>query len=68
MTADPVLTEELTASAVTSRFEPAETAVTVIGAGHWAHIEQPSAVAADIDRFLATNLAIRTVGARPAGA
>jgi pimeloyl-ACP methyl ester carboxylesterase len=62
-TEDPLLTEDVIASAVTSRFEPAETAVTVIEAGHWAHIEQPSAVAADIDRFLATNLAIGAVGA-----
>jgi pimeloyl-ACP methyl ester carboxylesterase len=55
---DPLLTEEVIASEVTSRFESAQPAVTVIEAGHWAHIEQPSAVAADIDRFLATNLAI----------
>jgi pimeloyl-ACP methyl ester carboxylesterase len=61
-TEDPLLTQEVVASAVTSRFESAETAVTVIEAGHWAHIEQPSAVAADIDRFLAANLATGTVG------
>jgi pimeloyl-ACP methyl ester carboxylesterase len=57
-TEDPLLTEEVIASAVASRFESAETVMAVIEAGHWAHIEQPSAVAAGIDRFLATNLAI----------
>ena len=62
-TEDSLLTEEVVASAVTSRFESAETALAVIEAGHWAHIEQPSAVAAVIDRFLATNLAIGAVSA-----
>ena len=42
------------ASTVAARFDPAMTTVTAIEkSGHWTHIERPSAVAAEINRFLA---------------
>jgi esterase len=51
---DQLITAEVVASAVAARFDPAKTTVTAIGkSGHWPHIERPSAVAAEINRFLA---------------
>lgn len=51
---DELITAEIVASAVAARFDPAKTTVTAIEkSGHWVHLEQPSAVAAEINRFLA---------------
>ncbi|MER5540582.1 alpha/beta fold hydrolase [Streptomyces mirabilis] len=44
---DPFVTEEIVSSYVTPRF-PGATAQTIAGAGHWAHAENPAAVAAVI--------------------
>ncbi|MFJ9098634.1 alpha/beta fold hydrolase [Streptomyces sp. NPDC102405] len=41
---DPFVTEEIVSSYVTPRF-PGATAQTIAGAGHWAHAENPAAVA-----------------------
>ncbi|MFE7244904.1 alpha/beta fold hydrolase [Streptomyces sp. NPDC057580] len=49
---DPFVTEELVAGAVTPRFAAAECAA-ITGAGHWAHLEQPRAVAERVSAFLA---------------
>ena len=55
-TDDPLLTAEIVAARVAARFDPARTAVTAIdNSGHWPHIERPSAVAAELNRFLADN-------------
>jgi pimeloyl-ACP methyl ester carboxylesterase len=51
---DGFSTEELIATAVAPRFAAAET-VLIDGAGHWPHVEQPAAVAASLDGFLATH-------------
>jgi hypothetical protein len=51
---DEFSTEELIATAVAPRFAAAET-VLIDGAGHWPHVEQPAAVAASLDGFLATH-------------
>jgi len=57
---DPLLTAEIVAAGVAERFDPARTTVTTIEkAGHWPHIERPSAVAAAMNRFLADTLAPR---------
>jgi pimeloyl-ACP methyl ester carboxylesterase len=51
---DELITAEIVAAAVAARFDPAKTTVTAIEkSGHWVHLEQPSAVAAEINRFLA---------------
>jgi len=51
---DELITAEIVASAVAARFDPAQTTVTAIEkSGHWPHLEHPSAVAAEINRFLA---------------
>ena len=51
---DELITAEVIASAVAARFDPAKTTVTAIEkSGHWPHLEHPSAVAAEINRFLA---------------
>jgi pimeloyl-ACP methyl ester carboxylesterase len=51
---DELITAEIVASAVAARFDPAKTTVTAIEkSGHWVHLEQPSAVVAEINRFLA---------------
>jgi len=61
---DPLLTAEIVASRVAARFDPATTTVTAIEkSGHWPHIERPSAVAGEINRFLADNLATGATGA-----
>jgi pimeloyl-ACP methyl ester carboxylesterase len=49
---DPVVTDDLLSAAVLPRFGQVESA-TVQGAGHWAHIEQPTAVAGLLDAFMA---------------
>lgn len=55
---DPIVTSELVAAAVVARFDSATTTPTEIqSSSHWPHIEQPSAVAAQIRCFLASNLA-----------
>jgi pimeloyl-ACP methyl ester carboxylesterase len=54
---DETVTRELLASAVTARFEPAATVGEIDGAHHWSHLERPAAVAAEIDRFLASTTA-----------
>jgi pimeloyl-ACP methyl ester carboxylesterase len=48
---DGLVTEELVATAVSPRFASAQTVV-VERAGHWPHVEQPAALAAQLDRFL----------------
>jgi esterase len=63
---DPLITAEVVASAVAPRFHSTRMTVTEIDkSGHWPHVEYPSAVAAEIDRFLVENFATGTVGARP---
>jgi pimeloyl-ACP methyl ester carboxylesterase len=47
---DPFVTEELVAGAVTPRFATAE-CIPIAGAGHWAHLEQPGAVAERVCAF-----------------
>ena len=60
---DVLVTAEVVASAVVARFPSANITVNVIDkAGHWPHLEQPSAVAAAINGFLA-ELAPSTLGA-----
>jgi pimeloyl-ACP methyl ester carboxylesterase len=55
---DPIVTTEVVATAVAARFRSGETTVTEIEkSSHWPHMEHPSAVAAEIDRFLADALA-----------
>ena len=49
---DPVVTDDLLSAGVLPRFGQVESA-TVQGAGHWAHIEQPAAVAGLLDAFMA---------------
>jgi pimeloyl-ACP methyl ester carboxylesterase len=52
--ADDELITEVVASAVAARFHPAGTTVSAMAkSGHWPHVEHPSAVAAEINRFLA---------------
>jgi pimeloyl-ACP methyl ester carboxylesterase len=54
---DPIITSEVVASAVVARFDSATTTTTEIEkSSHWPHIEQPSIVAAQINRFLAGSL------------
>jgi esterase len=61
---DPLLTAEIVAARVAARFDPARTTVTAIEkSGHWPHIERPSAVAAEMNRFLSDNLATGATGA-----
>ena len=49
---DPVVTDDVLSAGVLPRFPQIESA-TVQGAGHWAHIEQPAAVAGLLDAFVA---------------
>jgi pimeloyl-ACP methyl ester carboxylesterase len=56
---DSFVTEDLVAAAVAPRFPSARTVV-VERAGHWPHLEQPAALAAQLDRFLTE----RVTGAR----
>jgi len=51
---DETVTGELLASAVTARFGPEATVGEIDGAHHWPHLERSAAVAAEIDRFLAS--------------
>ena len=51
---DETVTQELLASAVTARFGPQTTLGEIDGSHHWSHLERPAAVAAEIDRFLAS--------------
>jgi pimeloyl-ACP methyl ester carboxylesterase len=53
-TSDETVTQELFASAVVARFGPDATVSEIDGAHHWSHLERPAAVAAEIDRFLAS--------------
>jgi pimeloyl-ACP methyl ester carboxylesterase len=54
---DPIITSEVVASAVVARFDSAKTTTTEIEkCSHWPHIEQPSIVAVQINRFLAGSL------------
>ncbi len=48
---DGLVTEELVATAVSPRFASVQTVV-IERAGHWPHVEQPAALAAQLDRFL----------------
>jgi hypothetical protein len=61
---DPVVTDDLLSAGVLPRFGQAETA-TVPGAGHWAHIEQPAAVAGLLDAFVARVHHTGEAGVRP---
>jgi pimeloyl-ACP methyl ester carboxylesterase len=54
---DETVTHELLASAVTARFGPEATVGEIDGAHHWLHLERSTAVAAEIDRFLASTTA-----------
>jgi pimeloyl-ACP methyl ester carboxylesterase len=58
---DETVTHELLASAVTARFGPEATVSEIDGAHHWSHLERPAAVAAEIDRFLASTTAAADV-------
>jgi pimeloyl-ACP methyl ester carboxylesterase len=60
---DPIVTAEVVTSAVVARFDSTHTTTIEIEmCSHWPHIEQPSLVAAQINRFLASSLAIESVG------
>src|SRR5437764_815699 len=48
---DGFVTEELVATSVSPRFASAQTVV-IERAGHWPHLEQPAALAAQLDRFV----------------
>jgi pimeloyl-ACP methyl ester carboxylesterase len=58
---DETVTDELLASAVTARFGPEAAVGEIDGAHHWSHLERPAAVAAEIDRFLASTTAAAAV-------
>ena len=58
---DETVTHELLASAVTARFGPEATVSEIDGAHHWLHLERSTAVAAEIDRFLASTTAAARV-------
>ena len=64
---DETVTRELLASAVTARFGPEATVSEIDGARHWSHLERPAAVAAEIDRFLASTTAAAGVASVAAG-
>jgi pimeloyl-ACP methyl ester carboxylesterase len=48
---DGFVTEDLVATSVSPRFASAQSVV-IERAGHWPHLEQPAALAAQLDRFL----------------
>jgi flavin reductase (DIM6/NTAB) family NADH-FMN oxidoreductase RutF/pimeloyl-ACP methyl ester carboxylesterase len=48
---DGVVTDDVVSARVAPRFPSAQT-VTIEHAGHWPHVEQPAALAAELDRFL----------------
>jgi pimeloyl-ACP methyl ester carboxylesterase len=54
-TDDGFVSKDLVSTAVSPRFASVKT-VAIDPAGHWPHLEQPSAVAAQLDEFLAQNL------------
>jgi esterase len=61
---DPIVTAEVVASSVVARFDSAKTTtIEIEKCSHWPHIEQPSLVAAQINRFLAGSIAAEAVGA-----
>ena len=60
---DETVTGELLASAITARFGPEATVSEIDGAHHWSHLERPAAVAAQLDRFLASTTAAAGVEA-----
>ena len=64
---DETVTRELLASSVTARFGPEATVSEIDGAHHWSHLERPAAVAAEIDRFLASTTAARRVASVATG-
>lgn len=63
---DPFVTADAVSAGATPRLPQATTAV-VEGAGHWPHLEQASAVAARIDRFLERAVAEFPAEAREQG-
>jgi pimeloyl-ACP methyl ester carboxylesterase len=68
-TDDGFVSEDLVSTAVSPRFASVKT-VAIDGAGHWPHVERPSAVAAQLDEFLAQNLSgggITAAGVRSRG-
>jgi pimeloyl-ACP methyl ester carboxylesterase len=69
-TDDRFVSEDLVSTAVAPRFASV-TSVAIEGAGHWPHLERPSAVAARLDEFLAQSLpdrgAITAAGVRSQG-
>jgi esterase len=64
---DETVTHELLASAVTARFGPETTVSEIDGAHHWSHLERSTAVAAEIDRFLASTTAATGVASVASG-
>jgi pimeloyl-ACP methyl ester carboxylesterase len=64
---DETVTHELLASAVTARFGPEATVGEIDGAHHWLHLERSAAVAAEIDRFLASTTAAPGVASVASG-
>jgi pimeloyl-ACP methyl ester carboxylesterase len=64
--ADPFVTADVVSAGVTSRLPQATTAV-VEGAGHWPHMEQASAVAAQTSEFLERTAAEFLAEAREQG-
>jgi pimeloyl-ACP methyl ester carboxylesterase len=58
---DPLITAEVVTAEATARFDRTKTVITAIEkAGHWPHLEHPSVVATEIDRFLAKYLPANT--------
>jgi pimeloyl-ACP methyl ester carboxylesterase len=60
---DGFVTEDLVATTVSPRFASAQSVV-IERAGHWPHLEQPAALAAELDRFLTEHA---TGAVRPQG-
>jgi pimeloyl-ACP methyl ester carboxylesterase len=54
---DSFISENLVSTAITPRFASAQT-VAIEGAGHWPQLEQPSAVAGQLDDFLTRSLTV----------
>jgi pimeloyl-ACP methyl ester carboxylesterase len=67
---DGLVTADLVSATVSPRFASVKT-VAIDAAGHWPHVERPSAVAAQLDKFLAQNLSdgggITAAGVRSQG-
>jgi pimeloyl-ACP methyl ester carboxylesterase len=64
---DDTVTRELLASAVTARFGSEATVSEIDRAHHWLHLERSAAVAAEIDRFLASTTAASGVASVASG-